>query len=243
MPDKRHDPLEPLRVVHLSDLHFGAHFDAHLWHHICETVEKLRPSAIVVTGDLVNSPWPRMLVRAKRQLDALARRADAKLVVIPGNHDVALSGFLPLPYLHSLYDLLVRRNAARDVWLPTTDGIPGGSGRRWARLLRALRDDLWLFVWLLGQLPRRWSMRGEGPEVFRRDRLLVVGFDSNHALRQSSGRIHPGEIYALAESVRAPDDADLAADDPVAPFALRLGILHHHPLPIPYSDATDSLTN
>ncbi|HKQ97179.1 MAG TPA: metallophosphoesterase [Candidatus Polarisedimenticolia bacterium] len=244
MPEKRVDPLQPLRVVHLSDLHFGAHFDALLWGHISRTVLDLRPSAILVTGDLVNSPWPRMLVRAKRQLDALAERAGAELVVIPGNHDVALSGFVPLPYLHSLYDFLVRQDAAKGVRLPTADGIPNDSGRWWLRLFRAMRDDVRLLIWLLWQLPRKWSMRGAGPEILRRNRLLLVGFDSNHALRQSSGRIRPGEIYALAESVRLPEDADLpAGGTAVAPFALRLGILHHHPLPIPYSDVTDSLTN
>lgn len=245
MPKNQSDELDPLRIVHLSDPHFGARFDTNLWTHIANTVEELRPSAIVVTGDLVNSPWPRMLIVAKRQLDELARRSGAELVIIPGNHDVALQGWLPLPYLHSLYDLLVRRDAAKDVRLLTAERLPGLPGRRWVRFLQALADDVHLGFWLLRHCLSRWSMRGAGPEIARRNRLLLVGFDSNHALRQASGRITPGEIYALAESVRGTDNgaAPFSGDHAVAPFALRLGILHHHPLPIPYSDVADSLTN
>ena len=44
----------PYRVMHLSDLHFGATFDASLWDYIGALAARERPNLIAITGDLVD---------------------------------------------------------------------------------------------------------------------------------------------------------------------------------------------
>ena len=74
------------RLLHVSDLHFGPKFLPEVGEAALEAARRLRPDAVVVSGDLTQ--------RAKRKefADAAAylRRFDARVVVVPGNHDVPL---------------------------------------------------------------------------------------------------------------------------------------------------------
>lgn len=74
------------RLVHLSDLHFGALSKIHV-EPILEALHEMDPDVIVISGDLTQ--------RARRsQFDEarafLARLPDKPLVVVPGNHDIPL---------------------------------------------------------------------------------------------------------------------------------------------------------
>lgn len=74
------------RLLHISDLHFGPKFLPEAAEGVLAAAERLRPHAVVVSGDLTQ--------RAKRRQfqDAAAylRRFEVPVVVTPGNHDVPL---------------------------------------------------------------------------------------------------------------------------------------------------------
>jgi predicted MPP superfamily phosphohydrolase len=82
-------PVESVRLVHLTDLHFGRGFNEALWDHIKFIVPFLKPHVILVTGDLVNSPWRSQLPKIREMLEELKRKSsqDTFLYVVPGNHD------------------------------------------------------------------------------------------------------------------------------------------------------------
>ena len=62
----------PARLLHISDLHFGSQFQWSKWELLKQTAKGLDPDLVVVTGDVVNTPWRWMLKRARAQLEALA---------------------------------------------------------------------------------------------------------------------------------------------------------------------------
>ena len=105
--------LRPYRVpiLHLSDLHFGFGFNEALWEDVNAVATKLAPKVVIVTGDLVNSPWFWSLRSARRKLcnfqQNLRRTSqDVKLIVVPGNHDSRLFGIIPVLWLR-LTSLLI----------------------------------------------------------------------------------------------------------------------------------------
>src|SRR5580692_11460111 len=76
------------RIAHLSDLHFGKRFNLDTWNAVKDDVASFMPHLLVVSGDLVDHPSPLHLLAAKGELVQLAATAKARLVVVPGNHDL-----------------------------------------------------------------------------------------------------------------------------------------------------------
>lgn len=74
------------RIVHLSDLHFGA-LRSETVEPLLALVEQLAPDAVVVTGDLTQRAKPRQFEDARA---FLARLPCERQLVVPGNHDVPL---------------------------------------------------------------------------------------------------------------------------------------------------------
>lgn len=102
---------QPVRIVHLSDLHFAAILPRWRLAALVAQVNDLRPDLVAVTGDL-------LMPYAEDEHDALVEelaRLEAPLVACPGNHD--------LPVLDRLVDelgrqgqhLLVDRSLALDL--------------------------------------------------------------------------------------------------------------------------------
>ena len=73
------------RLIHLSDLHFGATTPA-LLDPLCEMVAELAPDMVVVSGDLTQRARPAQFAQAA----AFMARLPAPVLAIPGNHDVPL---------------------------------------------------------------------------------------------------------------------------------------------------------
>jgi 3',5'-cyclic AMP phosphodiesterase CpdA len=76
-----------LTILHISDLHFGAPFVAHVGESVLRAARELPADLIVASGDFTQ--------RAKREEYAAAREFLDRLpalptVVVPGNHDVPL---------------------------------------------------------------------------------------------------------------------------------------------------------
>jgi 3',5'-cyclic AMP phosphodiesterase CpdA len=72
-------------VVHLSDLHFGRE-NPDVVEALIDTVSRMAPSVVAVSGDLTQRARRSQFRRARRFLDALP----FPRVVVPGNHDVPL---------------------------------------------------------------------------------------------------------------------------------------------------------
>ena len=76
------------RLIHLSDLHFGAH-DPRLVDAVAERVDEERPDLVVISGDFTQRARTEQF---KEACDFLERLRDAghDVLAVPGNHDVPL---------------------------------------------------------------------------------------------------------------------------------------------------------
>lgn len=77
-----------LRLIHLSDLHFGVHCDLMQVDAIASLVPTLAPTAIVVSGDVSQRARHGELQAALRFVQQLSAASAAPALVVPGNHDV-----------------------------------------------------------------------------------------------------------------------------------------------------------
>ena len=76
------------RIVHLSDLHFGAH-DDRLVDAVETAVADLKPDLVVVSGDFTQRARTEQFKEACRFLERL-RDGGHEVLGVPGNHDVPL---------------------------------------------------------------------------------------------------------------------------------------------------------
>lgn len=76
------------RLVHLSDLHFGAH-DEDLVDAVGRSVDQLKPDLVVISGDFTQRARTEQFKDACEFLDRL-RDAGHEVIGVPGNHDVPL---------------------------------------------------------------------------------------------------------------------------------------------------------
>jgi len=82
------------RILHLSDLHFGARDDPVLEHSLSDLLQRLEPDLVVATGDLTHRGRPDQHDRAAAFLRALG----PPVVAVPGNHDIPYS--FPARFTH-----------------------------------------------------------------------------------------------------------------------------------------------
>lgn len=73
------------RIVHLSDLHFGATAPG-LLEPLCAGVAELAPDLAVISGDLTQRARPGQYAEARAFLDRLG----VPVLAVPGNHDMPL---------------------------------------------------------------------------------------------------------------------------------------------------------
>src|SRR4051812_14200908 len=76
------------RIVHLSDLHFGAH-DERLVEGVAWQADKLKPDLIVISGDFTQRARTEQFREACEFLERLRERGH-EVLGVPGNHDVPL---------------------------------------------------------------------------------------------------------------------------------------------------------
>jgi 3',5'-cyclic AMP phosphodiesterase CpdA len=76
------------RIVHLSDLHFGAH-DDQLVEAVDAQVDQLKPDLVVISGDFTQRARTEQFKEACQFLEALRERGH-EVLGVPGNHDVPL---------------------------------------------------------------------------------------------------------------------------------------------------------
>jgi 3',5'-cyclic AMP phosphodiesterase CpdA len=76
------------RIVHLSDLHFGAH-DQRLVEAVDGSIDDLRPDLVVISGDFTQRAKTEQFREACKFLEGLRDRGH-EVLGVPGNHDVPL---------------------------------------------------------------------------------------------------------------------------------------------------------
>jgi 3',5'-cyclic AMP phosphodiesterase CpdA len=76
------------RLVHLSDLHFGAH-DERLVEAVDWQVDRLKPDLVVISGDFTQRARTEQFRQACQFLEDLRERGH-EVLGVPGNHDVPL---------------------------------------------------------------------------------------------------------------------------------------------------------
>jgi 3',5'-cyclic AMP phosphodiesterase CpdA len=76
------------RLIHLSDLHFGAH-DPDLVEAVERKVDETEPDLVVISGDFTQRARTEQFQEACRFLERL-RDAGHDVLAVPGNHDVPL---------------------------------------------------------------------------------------------------------------------------------------------------------
>ena len=76
------------RLVHLSDLHFGAH-DDDLVEAVEQSIDALKPHLVVISGDFTQRARTEQFKDACRFLETL-RDKGHEVLGVPGNHDVPL---------------------------------------------------------------------------------------------------------------------------------------------------------
>jgi 3',5'-cyclic AMP phosphodiesterase CpdA len=76
------------RLVHLSDLHFGAH-DAELVETVDWQMDQLKPDLVVISGDFTQRARTEQFRQACEFLEGLRERGH-EVLGVPGNHDVPL---------------------------------------------------------------------------------------------------------------------------------------------------------
>src|SRR5881397_1225608 len=76
------------RLIHLSDLHFGAH-DEDLVEGVDFAVDELKPDLVVISGDFTQRARTEQFKEACAFLEGLRERGH-EVLGVPGNHDVPL---------------------------------------------------------------------------------------------------------------------------------------------------------
>lgn len=85
-------PAMNARILHLSDLHFGAH-DDRLVDAVEQSIGELEPDLIVISGDLTQRARTEEFRRACEFLERL-RHSGEEVLAVAGNHDVPLYDIL-----------------------------------------------------------------------------------------------------------------------------------------------------
>ena len=80
-----------LQIVQLSDIHIGSLFVQGVFDAVVEEVNKIKPDAIIFTGDLTDEG---LLFQFEKARNELKRFACPNIIVVAGNHDYRHTGYL-----------------------------------------------------------------------------------------------------------------------------------------------------
>lgn len=219
------------RIAHLSDIHFGEHFDPDIWNAVKSEIRKFHPALLIVSGDLVDSPFAEHLLAAKCELTRLAQEAGAALYVVPGNHDVFESGIQVVQGRRDWFERIFRHadTAAAEQALQRRLGEPPGFGekvRSQSDILAHLKRMVGFARDFTALLP---PATAPGPLVVCPDGtpVLLALLDSNavdQTIGAATGSVSRKDLLDLTEQLSKVD----------APYLARIAVIHHHVLPIAF---------
>ena len=237
------------RILHISDLHFGCGFQELKWVKLVEKATALKPDLVMVTGDLVNTPWRWMLRRAAqrlRELDGCLAQGDeprGEIWIIPGNHDTRITGLVPVGSL--LYVAIACLVMGVVLWLlgeiqpPLPDWAHKAT--RWSAYgLGGVAASVTLLRALVGSDLKKYFGEYLLSEATVSSRIPVgiVPFDSaTDGVPWARGRVSRRSFS------RFPDELPVSQDGKNISW---IAAVHHHPLPLPYdsqAEATMAMDN
>jgi len=76
-----------MKILHVSDLHFGPPYLSRVGEALLRAVPEIRPEVLVISGDLTQRAKPEEFEQAAGFIDRLP---DVPRIIVPGNHDVPL---------------------------------------------------------------------------------------------------------------------------------------------------------
>jgi 3',5'-cyclic AMP phosphodiesterase CpdA len=197
----------PARVLHVSDLHVGAHEGPDIGPSLTALVDRLTPDVIVVSGDLTHRGRREQHDRAA----ALLRGLGPPVVAVPGNHDIPYTfparftrpwaefervWETPRPVHVSDQVLIVGINSVRP-WRHQSGGVRDDQLRWAAAELASARPGALRLVALHHQLTGTpWRTRKR--PVARRSHVLDALVDAGAELIVS-GHTHQGAVASRHE--------------------------------------------
>ncbi|PZU94503.1 MAG: hypothetical protein DI527_02655 [Chelatococcus sp.] len=225
-----------IRIAHLSDIHFGKRFNLALWEAVKEQIVDFDPHLVIVSGDVVDDPYPAQLLAAKCELRELAAQANAKLVVVPGNHDVFSNGVnTPLTRRIDWFERIFFNDdtAAAEDALAVEYGETPGFKERYLPAASPLRGFRSLLSFRRRPNPPFESLiPGDGSqETVQRPgncSAVLAMLDSNHPgqpIGFATGMVHVDDLVRLRGDLKNVRDT----------YLVRIAVVHHHLLPIAFT--------
>lgn len=173
---------KPSCILHMSDLHFGSQSIQGHFESLADFLFKknVRPTHIVITGDIVNNLSENSFNLATKSLSDFYRRVKdscTRLIIVPGNHDRRSVGLITFPRLNYRWDNFVHR-LKNELWaLNTSDR----NYCRWNEETKNVYSTTDTFVYL-GPKPQEFlptkKMIHAGAIMDIEHRLLFFLFDS-----------------------------------------------------------------
>ena len=80
-----------MQIVQISDIHIGGLFVQNVFDTVVDEVNRLKPDAIIVTGDLTDDG---LMIQFEKARNELTRFVCPNMIVIAGNHDYRHTGYL-----------------------------------------------------------------------------------------------------------------------------------------------------
>jgi 3',5'-cyclic AMP phosphodiesterase CpdA len=128
--------MPPTRVLHLSDLHFGAGDDEAIERGAPVLIERFDPELVIASGDLSHRGRQDELARASRFLGGLRR----PVLAVPGNHDIPYT--FPARFTHAFREFERRWETTEPTFAsPTLHVIGLNSVRPWRHQSGGIRDS------------------------------------------------------------------------------------------------------
>lgn len=222
-----------IRIAHLSDLHFGGSFDRSLWESVFDTIIRLEPKIIIVSGDLVDHPIKENLESAKAELEKLATKTGAELYVVPGNHDLFYYGNdvkVPLPQGKDVK--LSRSQYFEEIFNPPAEETASCEQVGFQKKPVGILSKMFSMVSPAAATANPTIIKTQAKKPLIRELesapILLALIDSNASdffLGLATGSISSSDLNRLDTELNSCDNQHL----------VRIAVLHHHVLPIAHS--------
>lgn len=229
-------------VLHVSDLHFGYRFDNVLWQDVVRRARAIQPDLIVVTGDLVNTPYHRdidrsvdKLIQLRDSLRVETGKAHLELVAIPGNHDTRVSGVFPVIWLLPTSLVAVIAAYVCRYWQ--------NQHHHWLTYVACGLASIAVVGLLLRLLTTRSLYSGRRGEIFIADPLVIEGFNvgvipfdsASEGKSFAAGKVKRGALSSFR------DAAERLEKHAEPQGVFWLAAVHHHPVPLPYDGGSETM--
>jgi 3',5'-cyclic AMP phosphodiesterase CpdA len=203
-------------IAHISDLHFGGDVNKELLPQVKRIlVDKVKPDFLVVSGDVADSPKLSAMQEASEFINGLATACNIppeRLLVIPGNHDYKFVG--------NIRDRIRRgENSPFDAWFRGNGNAPAQQ----MGLLRGIKERVATAFCRPEPIEDEIVVK-DSPEFG----ITLLGFNSNaYGADFATGKVTDSQIASVSGVLKKAGRGE-------GDSSLKIAVVHHHPIPIPY---------